>query len=196
MTTLIYLLKNQAHLANDEVGSWRILHEDGWISGRLLLSILTIFCPCENWTIYNFTKRTTLLLCGFTTSENGCYVHFSVYLIYCWFWEMTIARASWDTQGALVAIELVFILLPFLYCVLHQAKPTITTEVPLVQWFISPDLWPVTVIRPALGVSEAKFLPLGLNSWYGNLQIHWKDQIQKDGNHWTKGSPDFCLKSH
>lgn len=68
--------------------------EDGWISGRFSLSILTIFSLCENWTIYNFTKMTTLLLCGFTTSENGCYVRFPVYLIYCWFWEVTIIRAS------------------------------------------------------------------------------------------------------
>lgn len=170
--------------------------EDGWISGRLSLSILTIFCPCENWSIYNFIKTTTLLLCGFTTSENGCYVRFPVYLISCWFWEMTIIRASWDTQGASVAVVLVFTFLPFLYCVLHQVKPTITIEIPLVQWFTGLDLQPVVVIRPTLRVSKAKFLPLGLKSWYGNLQIHWKDQNQKDGNHWTKGSPDFCLQSH
>lgn len=43
---------------------------DGWISWRLSLSILTILSICENGIVCNFTKRTTLLLCGAITTEN------------------------------------------------------------------------------------------------------------------------------
>lgn len=161
--------------------------EDGWISWRLSLSILTILSICENGIICNFTRRTTLLLCGTITTENICCVCFLVhlhsgskfYLIYRWFCEMTVVRVSWGTQGALVATILFFILLPL--CTVYYTEPNLPSQfgIPLVRWFMSPDLQSVTVHSPIPWVSKPNFLSLGLNSHCGNLKIHWKDQIQK-----------------
>lgn len=139
--------------------------EDRWISWRLSLSILTVLSICENGIICNFSKRTTLLLCGTITTENRYYVCFlahlyggsKFYLIYRWFWEITIVRVFWGTQGALVATITVFILLPF--CTVYYTEANLLSQfgIPLVQWFTSSDLQSVMVRSPAPWVSKPNF---------------------------------------